>query len=419
MPALRLAFSQSAARWLLGGLLASLAAGACAAPALSAEPAECAAIDESALEQAYAQWSREAAQALREHAKALAARGDSRSQLMAMYVMRAIDADPLDQSQSGSDREKQRQFYQQAVREGQPAEPAALWLSQGLCAGKKAPADKPGAAAQPGEFRSLQANCDPQALLERLARQEPDNAAPWLALAALHPEGSAGREQALQRAAEAPRALFYERRLGPLLHEAFQNVAWPEPSKQLELAGLNLPGLSDLNEKESISDTYAVGLWAAVPYNGLTEMRQMCSQTGSACRKPQAACRRYHAPASAAVPHHRCPRGRRAGQPHGASDGGACSAGSAHRRRAATGPLEGRAAPAPLADGRLAAQLHRQIRLARHAAALRSRSHAPAPARSGPARNRARRLAAAERAQGGQRQGGRLSGRAFKRAAGH
>ena len=77
MPAHRLAFSQSAARWLLNGLLsgllASLAAGACAAPALSAEPAECTAIDESALEQAYAQWSREAAQALREHAKALAA----------------------------------------------------------------------------------------------------------------------------------------------------------------------------------------------------------------------------------------------------------------------------------------------------------------------------------------------------------
>ena len=291
MPALRLAFSQSAARWLLGGLLASLTAGACAAPALSAEPAESTAIDESVLEQAYAQWTREAAQALREHATALAARGDSRSLLMAMYVMRAIDADPLDQSQSASasDREKQRQFYQQAVREGQPAEPVALWLSQGLCAGKKAPADKPGAAAQPGEFRSLQADCDPQALLERLAQQEPDNAAPWLALAALHPEGSAGREQALQRAAEAPRALFYERRLGPLLHEAFQHVAWPEPSKQLELAGLNLPGLSDLNEKESISDTYAVGLWAAVPYNGLTEMRQMCSQTGSACRKPPAA----------------------------------------------------------------------------------------------------------------------------------
>ena len=286
MPALRLAFSQSAARWLLGGLLAILAAGVCAAPALSAEPAESTAIDESVLEQVYAQWKREAAQALREHAKALAARGDSRSLLMAMYVMRAIGADPPDQSQSASDREKQRQFYQQAVREGQSAEPAALWLSQSLCASKKTPADKPGAAAQPGEFRGLQADCDPQALLERLARQEPDNAAPWLALAALYPEGSAGREQALQRAAEAPRALFYERRLGPLLHEAFQNVAWPEPSKQLELAGLNLPGLSDLNEKESISDTYAVGLWAAVPYNGLTEMRQMCSQTGSACRKP-------------------------------------------------------------------------------------------------------------------------------------
>ena len=190
MPALRLAFSQSAARWLLGGLLASLAAGACAAPALSAEPAESTAIDESVLEQAYAQWTREAAQALREHATALAARGDSRSQLMAMYVMRAIGANPLDQSQSGSDREKQRQFYQQAVREGQSAEPVALWLSQGLCAGKKAPADKPGAAAQPGEFRSLQADCDPQALLERLAQQEPDNAAPWLALAALHPEGT-------------------------------------------------------------------------------------------------------------------------------------------------------------------------------------------------------------------------------------
>lgn len=289
MPALRLAFSQSAARWLLGGLLASLAAGACAAPALSAEPAESTAIDESALEQAEAQWKREAAQALREHAKALAARGGSRSQLMAMYVMRAIGATPLDQSQSASDREKQRQFYQQAVREGQPAEPAALWLSQGLCAGKKAPADKPGAAAQPGEFRSLQANCDPQALLERLARQEPDNAAPWLALAALHPEGSAGREQALQRAAEAPRALFYERRLGPLLQEAFQNVAWPEPPKQLELTGLFVPGLSDLNEKESISDIYAVGLWAAVPYHGIMEMRQMCGQTGPAGRKPPAA----------------------------------------------------------------------------------------------------------------------------------
>ena len=290
MPAHRFAFSQSAARWLLGGLLASLAAGACAAPALSAEPAECTAIDESALEQAEAQWTREAAQALREHAKALAARGGSRSLLMAMYVVRAIGADPPDQSQSASgDREKQRQFYQQAVREGQPAEPVALWLSQGLCAGKKAPADKPGAAAQPGEFRSLQADCDPQTLLERLARQEPDNAAPWLALAALHPEGSAGREQALQRAAEAPRALFYERRLGPLLHEAFQNVAWPEPSKQLELAGLNLPGLSDLNEKESISDTYAVGLWAAVPYHGVMEMRQMCGQGGPAGRKPPAA----------------------------------------------------------------------------------------------------------------------------------
>ena len=293
MPALRLAFSQSAARWLLngllGGLLASLAAGACAAPDKSAEPAEYAAIDESVLEQAEAQWTREAAQALREHANALAARGDPRSLLMAMYVMRAIDADPLDQSQSASDSDKQRQLYLQAVREGQPAEPAALWLSQSLCAGKKTPADKPGAAAQPGEFRSLQANCDPQTLLERLAQQEPDNAAPWLALAALHPEGSVGREQALQRAAEAPRALFYERRLGPLLQEAFQNVAWPEPSKQLELAGLNLPGLSDLNEKESISDIYAVGLWAAVPYNGLTEMRQMCSQTGPAGRKPPAA----------------------------------------------------------------------------------------------------------------------------------
>lgn len=289
MPALRLAFSQSAARWLLGGLLASLAAGACAAPALSAEPAESTAIDESALEQAEAQWKREAAQALREHAKALAARGGSRSQLMAMYVMRAIGATPLDQSQSASDREKQRQFYQQAVREGQPAEPAALWLSQGLCAGKKAPADKPGAAAQPGEFRSLQANCDPQALLERLARQEPDNAAPWLALAALHPEGSAGREQALQRAAEAPRALFYERRLGPLLQEAFQNVAWPEPPKQLELTGLFLPGLLNPNTKERISDIYAVGLWAAVPYHGVMEMRQMCGQTGPAGRKPPAA----------------------------------------------------------------------------------------------------------------------------------
>lgn len=289
MPALRFAFSQSAARWLLGGLLASLAAGACAAPALSAEPAESTAIDESALEQAEAQWKREAAQALREHAKALAARGGSRSQLMAMYVMRAIGATPLDQSQSASDREKQRQFYQQAVREGQPAEPAALWLSQGLCAGKKAPADKPGAAAQPGEFRSLQANCDPQALLERLARQEPDNAAPWLALAALHPEGSAGREQALQRAAEAPRALFYERRLGPLLQEAFQNVAWPEPPKQLELTGLFLPGLLNPNTKERISDIYAVGLWAAVPYHGIMEMRQMCGQTGPAGRKPPAA----------------------------------------------------------------------------------------------------------------------------------
>ena len=289
MPALRLAFSQSAARWLLGGLLASLAAGACAAPALSAEPAECTAIDESALEQAEAQWTREAAQALREHAKALAARGDSRSLLMAMYVMRAIDADPLDQSQSASDREKQRQFYQQAVREGQPAEPVALWLSQGLCAGKKTPADKPGAAAQPGEFRSLQADCDPQALLERLAQQEPDNAAPWLALAALHPEGSAGREQALQRAAEAPRALFYERRLGPLLQEAFQNVAWPEPPKQLELTGLFLPGLLNPNTKERISDIYAVGLWAAVPYHGIMEMRQMCGQTGPAGRKPPAA----------------------------------------------------------------------------------------------------------------------------------
>ena len=289
MPALRLAFSQSAARWLLGGLLASLAAGACAAPALSAEPAESTAIDESALEQAEAQWKREAAQALREHAKALAARGGSRSQLMAMYVMRAIGATPLDQSQSASDREKQRQFYQQAVREGQPAEPAALWLSQGLCAGKKAPADKPGAAAQPGEFRSLQADCDPQALLERLARQEPDNAAPWLALAALHPEGSAGREQALQRAAEAPKALFYERRLGPLLHEAFQHVAWPEPPKQLELTGLFLPGLLNPNTKERISDIYAVGLWAAVPYHGIMEMRQMCGQTGPAGRKPPAA----------------------------------------------------------------------------------------------------------------------------------
>mgnify|MGYP000959547520 CR=1 FL=1 len=292
MPALRLAFSQSAARWLLngllGGLLASLAAGACAAPALSAEPAECTAIDESALEQAEAQWTREAAQALREHAKALAARGGSRSQLMAMYVMRAIGADPLDQSQSASDSDKQRQLYLQAVREGQSAEPVALWLSQGLCAGKKTPADKPGAAAQPGEFRGLQADCDPQALLERLAQQEPDNAAPWLALAALHPEGSAGREQALQRAAEAPRALFYERRLGPLLHEAFQHVAWPEPPKQLELAGLNLPGLSDLNEKERISDTYAVGLWAAVPYHGVMEMRQMCGQGGPAGRKPPA-----------------------------------------------------------------------------------------------------------------------------------
>ena len=293
MPAHRFAFSQSATRWLLsgllGGLLASLAAGVCAAPALSAEPAEYAAIDESALEQAEAQWKREAAQALREHAKALAARGGSRSQLMAMYVMRAIGATPLDQSQSASDREKQRQFYQQAVREGQPAEPVALWLSQGLCAGKKAPADKPGAAAQPGEFRSLQADCDPQALLERLAQQEPDNAAPWLALAALHPEGSAGREQALQRAAEAPRALFYERRLGPLLQEAFQNVAWPEPPKQLELTGLFLPGLLNPNTKERISDIYAVGLWAAVPYHGIMEMRQMCGQTGPAGRKPPAA----------------------------------------------------------------------------------------------------------------------------------
>lgn len=290
MPALRLAFSQSAARWLLGGLLASLAAGACAAPALSAEPAECTAIDESALEQAEAQWTREAAQALREHAKALAARGDSRSQLMAMYVMRAIGADPLDQSQSASDSDKQRQLYQQAVREGQSAEPVALWLSQGLCAGKKTPADKPGAAAQPGEFRGLQADCDPQALLERLAQQEPDNAAPWLALTALHPEGSAGREQALQRAAEAPRALFYERRLGPLLHEAFQNVAWPEPPKQLELADLFLPdSFLTLSEKERVSDTYAVGLWAAVPYHGVMEMRQMCGQGGPAGRKPPAA----------------------------------------------------------------------------------------------------------------------------------
>ena len=290
MPALRLAFSQSAARWLLGGLLASLAAGACAAPALSAEPAESTAIDESALEQAEAQWKREAAQALREHANALAARGDPRSLLMAMYVMRAIGADPPDQSQSASDSGKQRQFYQQAVREGQPAEPVALWLSQGLCAGKKAPADKPGAAARPGEFRSLQANCDPQALLERLAQQEPDNAAPWLALAALHPEGSAGREQALQRAAEAPRALFYERRLGPLLHEAFQHVVWPEPPKQLELASLFLPdSFLTLSEKGRVSDTYAVGLWAAVPYHGIMEMRQMCGQTGPAGRKPPAA----------------------------------------------------------------------------------------------------------------------------------
>nr|WP_314538219.1 hypothetical protein [uncultured Ottowia sp.] len=294
MPAHRLAFSQSAARWLLngllGGLLASLAAGACAAPALSAEPAECTAIDESALEQAEAQWTREAAQALREHAKALAARGDSRSLLMAMYVMRAIDADPLDQSQSASDSDKQRQLYLQAVREGQSAEPVALWLSQGLCAGKKTPADKPGAAAQPGEFRGLQADCDPQALLERLAQQEPDNAAPWLALAAQHPEGSAGREQALQRAAEAPKALFYERRLGPLLHEAFQHVAWPEPPKQLEVASLFLPdSFLTLNEKERISDTYAVGLWAAVPYHGVMEMRQMCGQGGPAGRKPPAA----------------------------------------------------------------------------------------------------------------------------------
>ena len=289
MPALRPAFSQSAARWLLGGLLASLAAGACAAPALSAEPAESTAIDESALEQAEAQWKREAAQALREHAKALAARGGSRSQLLAMYVMRAIGADPLDQSQSASDSDKQRQLYLQAVREGQSAEPVALWLSQGLCAGKKTPADKPGAAAQPGEFRGLQADCDPQALLERLARQEPDNAAPWLALAALHPEGSAGREQALQRAAEAPRALFYERRLGPLLQEAFQHVAWPEPPKQLELTGLFLPGLLNPNTKERISDIYAVGLWAAVPYHGIMEMRQMCGQGGPAGRKPPAA----------------------------------------------------------------------------------------------------------------------------------
>ncbi len=285
MPAHRFAFSQSAARWLLGGLLASLAAGACAAP----DPANSAAVDQSVLEQTKAQWTREAAQALREHAKALAARGDSRSQLMAMYVMRAIGADLLDQSQSASDSDKQRQFYQQAVREGQSAEPAALWLSQGLCAGKKAPADKPGTAAQPGEFRSLQVDCDPQTLLERLAQQEPDNAAPWLALAALQPEGSAGREQALQRAAEAPRALFYERRLGPLLHEAFQHVAWPEPPKQLELTGLFLPGLLNPNTKERISDIYALGLWAAVPYHGVMEMRQMCGQTGPAGRKPPAA----------------------------------------------------------------------------------------------------------------------------------
>ena len=66
-------------------------------------------------------------------------------------------------------------------------------------------------------------------------------------------------------------------------------MAWPEPSKQLELAGLNLPGLSDLNEKESISDIYAVGLWVAVPYHGVMEMRQMCGQIGPAGRKPPAA----------------------------------------------------------------------------------------------------------------------------------
>ena len=66
-------------------------------------------------------------------------------------------------------------------------------------------------------------------------------------------------------------------------------MAWPKPPKQLELTGLFLPGLLNPNKKERISDIYAVGLWAAVPYHGIMEMRQMCGQTGPAGRKPPAA----------------------------------------------------------------------------------------------------------------------------------
>ena len=232
----------------------------------------------AAWQQAEARWTGEIVQALQARAKALAQRGDSRSLLMAAYITRAAEGNRARVGQK-PDEAQARQLYLQAARPdaGQAADALALAMAGDWCRAKsQAMPCRREEAAQPPE-------CDAQALFKRLTQQEPDNGAAWLLLAGASPEGSDERQQALQRAADAPQMRFYELDAGRQLHEVFRSVNWPPlPPDWARLVppGGDAPTEADARRfHAALPHLYATGAYAAVAFVDLAPFHRMCGAT--------------------------------------------------------------------------------------------------------------------------------------------
>lgn len=177
-------------------------------------------------------------EALRARAKALAARDDSRSMLAAALVLATlptVDGTPRtpDWGAPGA------RDALEAARQRAPDDPLLAWV----------------------ELYGCSASCDPQPILARLRRLEPDNAALWLHFieAASGTGDQRAAQDALHRAAQARQYSWQAETLGPLLLGALRGLEIPPPTSA-QRAAMGAPAPTTIEDQVALEAFWVTAL---------------------------------------------------------------------------------------------------------------------------------------------------------------
>jgi len=220
------------------------------------------------LEKAQTAWHQAAAEAIENHLRTVAARGDSRS-LLAAAMLWPQWQDDVGQGKRAAIAQEKRAWFD-AARNARPRDPLVAWVEASGCFG-------------------LSDSCDRDDALRFLLQTDPDNAAvQTLAMVEADRSGTPVQVEALWQSAAL--ASTYDARtlqIGQLLYSSMQEATLPPLSAALaRLMGQSL-GMERDATPEDMRDINAMAVWTAVALPAYQTITRRCSADALASLPPQ------------------------------------------------------------------------------------------------------------------------------------